>query len=222
MLFDRFCVRKENTKLTGESWHRDIGKGLDGDKIFGGWINLDPEGCEPQKFSCVPKTHIYDKTDKTGFVKFGEKEIQDFKERKKIMKIPPGYMILFFQDIVHEVLSRKMKFDSYRLFTGFRITNSKTCLYDNSKAIENQGVPFIPSGQIPSIYYKMHLVCWKQRLIDFSRNVNPEFTELKKDIRIVQMEMKSLKESGVKMWPKYEENDKWILKPQSLETEFYH
>lgn len=29
MLFDRFCVRKENTKLTGESWHRDIGNGAD-------------------------------------------------------------------------------------------------------------------------------------------------------------------------------------------------
>ena len=216
MLFDRFCIRKEGAKLSGESWHRDIGHGLEDDKIFGGWINLDPEGSDPQRFSCVPKTHIYDKTDKTGFVKFEADQLVEFKSNKKIFEIPPGHMILFFQDIVHEVLSRKSKFDSYRLFTGFRITTSSECLYDNSEAIENQGVPLIPSGQRPTIYSKMHLICWKDRIIDFTRKVKPQFRENIKEDVLVQKEMINLRESGLKMFPKYTEEDKLILKPQKL------
>lgn len=81
MLFDRFAIRRKGTSTTGESWHRDVGKKLEGYIIYGGWINLDKTGCVPQKFSCIPKTHIYEKDEKTGFVRFDKDDI-----RRKYLK----------------------------------------------------------------------------------------------------------------------------------------
>ena len=212
MLFDRFAIRRKGTSTTGESWHRDVGKKLEGDIIYGGWINLDKPGCDPQKFSCIPKTHIYEKDEKTGFVRFDKDDI-DYAQ-KKIFEIPPGHIIIFNQDIMHEVLTRKSKFDSYRLFTGWRITDSEEPLFDHSEIIRSQGVPFIPSAQIPVLYGKMHLMNWRIRLNEFSSCVKPEFINPKNNL--VQREMISLRKAGLQLWSEYTEEDKIILSPMSL------
>lgn len=108
---------------------------------------------------------------------------------------------------MHEVLTRKSKFDSYRLFTGWRIT-------DHSEIIRDQGVPFIPSSQIPVLYGKMHLMNWKSRVEEFSSCVKPEFINPKNNL--VQREMVSLKKAGLPLWSEYTEEDKKILMPMSL------
>lgn len=212
LLFDRFAIRRKGTSTTGESWHRDVGKKSEGDIIYGGWINLDKPGCDPQKFSCIPKTHIYEKDEKTGFVRFDKDDI-DYTQ-KKIYEIPPGHIIIFNQDIMHEVLTRKSKFDSYRLFLGWRITEQTEPLFDHSKIIDEQGVPFIPSSQIPVLYGKMHLMNWKTRVEEFSSCVKPEFINPKNNL--VQREMISLKKAGMQLWSDYTEEDKKILTPISL------
>ena len=94
LLMDRFSKRRRGTSTTAESWHRDITSSknvLIDDIIYGGWVNLDPPGSDPQGFSCVPGTH-HDVTNKTGFVRFTDEEINDFKKRKKIFKIPRLYV----------------------------------------------------------------------------------------------------------------------------------
>ena len=108
ILLDRFCKRTKGTKTSKEQWHRDITNSpnlLKEDKIFWGWINLDKKGSKSQVFSCIPGSQT--REDKNGFVKFTDKENKEFEKKKKIYEIPVGNIIMFNQDIVHEVLSKK-------------------------------------------------------------------------------------------------------------------
>ena len=51
---DRVMIRRPGDKPVAEMWHRDVAMNAKPtDKIFGGWINLDPHDFEPQNFSCV-------------------------------------------------------------------------------------------------------------------------------------------------------------------------
>ena len=53
---DRMMFRPKGQVPTAESWHRDESKlAKPGDKIFGGWLNLDSKS---QYFSCCPGTHL--------------------------------------------------------------------------------------------------------------------------------------------------------------------
>ncbi|CAE8585717.1 unnamed protein product [Polarella glacialis] len=55
MLWDRVCWRKRGDHISQETAHRDVSKyKLEGDEVFGGWLNLDPR---PQFFHCVPASH---------------------------------------------------------------------------------------------------------------------------------------------------------------------
>jgi hypothetical protein len=224
LLIDRFSKRRTGTSTMAESWHRDITNSknvLINDNIYGGWVNLDPPGSDAQGFSCVPGTH-HDVTEKTGFVKFTDEEIKDFKKRKTIFKIPPGHIIIFNQNIVHEVLPKKSIFDSYRLYIGWRITDSSIPLYDNTKVIEDQGIIILPGGMKPPMYYGMHWMAHREKLIEWSRKVRPEFKEeklFKKEgiyFNVVQQYMISLREAGLPLWPEYSDYEKLILKPQFL------
>jgi ectoine hydroxylase-related dioxygenase (phytanoyl-CoA dioxygenase family) len=82
---DRFSKPRKDTSTMAESWHRDITNSenvRDDDIICDGWVNLDPPKSDPQGFSCVPGTHR-DFTNATGFVKFTNKEIEEYKKQKK-------------------------------------------------------------------------------------------------------------------------------------------
>ncbi len=226
LLFDRFSKRRKGTSTSAESWHRDITNCdnlLETDIIYGGWVNLDPYGSEPQGFSCVPGTQI-DKSKKTGFAKFTDKEMEELNKKKKIFKIPPGHIIMFNQNIAHEVLPKKATFDSCRLYVGWRITDGKLPLYDNSKVIQDQAIIRLPGGMHPQMYSANHWMFPKLRegLIEWSKKVRPEFREERllksKDeyYDVVQQYMTSLRESGLEIWPEYTEYDKKILTPLLL------
>jgi hypothetical protein len=226
MLLDRFAKRAKGTQPTAESWHRDVTDSkikLDDDNIYGGWINLDPPGSDPQSFSCVPGTHK-DKHTNKGFARIDKNDIDEYKNRKKVYSIPPGHMIMFNQDIIHEVFPKKSKFDSYRLFCGWRVTSGYEPLYDNSLVFEEQGIPRLGGGMLPPMYYSTHWMYPKlrQNLFNFSNNIRPEFKE-EKELKskktvynVVQRYMKSLKESGLQLWPSYSKEEIDIHHPQKL------
>jgi hypothetical protein len=174
---DRLCIREPNTTVTAESWHRDESIfALETDDIFGGWINLDDFD---SYFSCIPGTHIRGRDKGSGgFAKISKGQVDETK--KVLVKIPPGYILVFFETLIHEVLRKKIDFRSYRLFLGWRLTESnKPLLPDLDSMLERQAPITIKSGQEPPMYPKLYWVNYFDRLESFSKNFVPQILEHK-------------------------------------------
>ncbi len=202
LLFDRVSVRRPNTSISKESWHRDIcPNAKEGDVILGGWINLDPIGTPPQYFSCSPGSQI-DIEKNTGFVK--EKEPSS----KKVYEIPPGHIILFHQNILHEIKPQKNKTFSYRLYLGWRLTNHEDPLFDNDSIIKHQSLPYLPSGQLPPMYAKLHWVNHKHMIEEISNRIKCHYKD--PHTGFVFREIKFLLEK----FTEYSEKEKSIFFPQ--------
>ena len=199
--FDRLLLRPTGAIPSKESWHRDVTPGtLEEDLVFGGWTNFDDT---PQFFSCVPGTH--EKQKNSGFVPVEGK----FKGTK--VEIPPGFGILFYQDLIHEVLPTKTKQNAYRLFHGFRVTEGTDPIFDVRETIQKQGVPQIPSGQLPPLYSKSHPVFHKEKLNTFSE----KFKDICRDEKgRVHRFMKSLTEYGFPLYQPYHEKEIQIFYPR--------
>jgi hypothetical protein len=205
LLFARVCIRRVGTSTPKGSWHRDVcPDSLPGDIILGGWINLDPDGSPNQKFSCVPGTHT-DKTNKTGFAKTNVKP-----SNPKTYEVPPGHVILFHQNILHEIKPQKASFESHRLYLGWRLTNSLRPLFDHTSVFINQSVPKLPSGQIPPMYAKLHWVNHKHLIDEITNRIKPEYIDPKTGK--VFRELPWLE----KYYPDYTCDEKIIMTPQPL------
>jgi hypothetical protein len=180
-LIDRMMTRNKGQAASAESWHRDVmppNRIPDTDEIFGGWLNLDNED---QYFSCIPGSHlgIFPNKISSGFAtmhsnqkkkimkenpNITNKELEaEIKSRmKEVSKhktkfvIPPGHMIIFPQYILHEVISSKAKQKMYRLFTGWRLTESDNSIMDYEDILGNQGIVPLPGGMKPPMYSKNH------------------------------------------------------------------
>ena len=222
VLYDRLMVRKSGCVPSKESWHRDITPNIDiKDVIFGGWINLDDRS---NYFSCIPCSHLEKQDGPNGFAKISKTsaEYSTLNKRKQKIEVKPGYCILFFQNILHEVLSQKLSYDSYRVFNSIRITDSKEPLYNKLKIMELQAVPPLPSFQIPPMYAKLHWTNWLEKIKSFSNMVVPicrESRERKSDKSIhtvVQQHMKSLKEYNMSLYLEYTEEETKIYLPHPL------
>ena len=188
--------RPAGASPSAESWHRDESKyAEDADTVFGGWLNLDDQD---QFFSCVPGTHTQTSKNK-GFAKISDKsQIESFNQTKTSVRIPPGHILIFYERMVHEVVSGKKKYNMYRLFLGWRLTYSNKSLIDLhleqirslpdgdvqkilhkdidmlndlEYLLQNQAIIPIKSGQMPPMYSKMHWNFPKQRdaLENFSK-----------------------------------------------------
>lgn len=133
--------------------------------------------------------------------------MEELNKKKKIFKIPPGYIIMFNQNIAHEVLKKNATFDTYRLYIGWRITNGTLPLYDNKRVIQDKAIIRLPGGMYPPMYYANHWMFPKIRkgLVEWSKKVRPEFREERllksKDeyYDVVHQYMPSLRESGLEM-----------------------
>ena len=198
VLADRFSIRRKGSSLSSELWHRDVGPKTAGDIIYGGWVNLDPPGSPPQYFSCIPGNILpADEVNPMGFAKFAKEEIAGlesvFKGSGKIA-IPPGHIIIFDQSIAHKITGSTAKMTSFRQYMGWRITDRVEPVYDKKSFIENQSMAPLPSGQIAPMYAKLHLACWKPRLLEISTRFRPEFVSLKSGI--VHREMPGLVSAG--------------------------
>lgn len=155
-IIDRMMYRLKGNKPTAEAWHRDEAITEPGDLTFGGWINLDSKS---QYLSCIKNTHKEAET--KGFVKVTTKKMQKiFEKREKlglpkkdIVEIPPGHLMIFFENTIHEVVSKSLPYNSKRAFMGWRLTDSdKQILPEIEEIIENQDVMFLKSGQGSAIF----------------------------------------------------------------------
>ena len=157
MLFDRLAIRREGASVSGESFHRDTcSLQSTDDNIYGGWINLDDT--ETQYFSCVPGSH-------TCAGRGGFERIQgDYKDTKIKLPVKPKQVLIFNQNIIHEIFKQKIKKTNIRLYLGWRHTYSDLPLLSDpkdpqkniNKILSEQIVPVLPSGDVPFMYSKQH------------------------------------------------------------------
>jgi len=209
-LFDRMCLRPAGTSTTREQWHRDLNPtALDGDVVFGGWINLDDE---PQFFSCAPGTHHAEVAVQQGS---GFHRDQAPGSSEKVV-VPPGHLLIFYQRLLHEVHPRRLRKASFRQFVCWRITShpGSTLQRDSiERIVRDQAVPRLPSDQIPPIYGKNHAsfhlhkpngpISWSARLLRpccVSDRMGHRF-------------MRSLREYDMPMYQEYEEMETSLLTP---------
>jgi len=226
-LFDRMMLRPAGKSPTKESWHRDVTPGLPAeDTMYGGWVNFDSL---PQYFSCVPKSHNDAKNNAAGFAKIKSvAQLNRCKRHKTVVEIPAGHMIVFHQNLIHEVIAKTLDRHQYRLFTPFRTTPGTDllpcCTYDN--VICDQGVPLIPSGQRPTIWPHANWNYPLQRpgLETFSahfKDVVCHQKQLQTDLsvppmRIVAQKMDSLRKLNLPMYPDYTDAERAIFVPTAL------
>lgn len=197
VLPDRFGIRRKGTTIGGESWHRDVGPKAPGDIIYGGWLNLDPPGSVPQYFSCVPGDILPINVDPMGFAKFPKSDHAALDKRTEKIAIPPGHIIIFNQSIAHKITGTVAKSTSFRQYFGWRITDRLEPVYDKQTFVATQCMPPLPSGQIAPMYAKLHIACWRPRLIEISALFKPEFLEKQgKKAGIVYRELPGLVTTG--------------------------
>jgi len=217
LLADRFSIRRKGTTISGESWHRDVGPKTAGDIIYGGWLNLDPPGSAPQYFSCIPGNILPTDVDPLGFAKIPKSDHAALELAfKGKIAIPPGHIILFDQSIAHKITGSVAKFTSFRQYFGWRITDQTEPVYDKQKFITTQCMPPLPSGQVAPMYAKLHLACWRTRLVEISGLFKPEFVEKQgKKAGIVYRESPGLVPTG-NGFPEYTSEDTVMFYPQFL------
>ena len=152
--FDRLMYRLPGEKPTAESMHRDeAATAVAGDDIFGGWCNLNDV---PQYLSCAPRTHTEVGGQNRGFAKIASKEEQGrYKPLFRRVDIPPGCVVIFYERLVHEVLSTANDHIVLRVHLGWRVTDATEPLFGTGMTlgwINDQGVPKIKSGQDPPVW----------------------------------------------------------------------
>lgn len=193
MLLDRLSKRTTGSKLTGEHWHRDqtpasvrlpnadgqpskIKTPIFPQEVFGGWLNLDPH--QEQAFACAPGTH-HDTNTHGGFLPITAEKAALYRDCQTMIKIvPPGHLLVFYQNIAHQVLPSRGKLttDSYRLYVGWHLTlnaRSPSSLFGETymeRVLKSQEAPLLPSGQRPPMFPAMALNFSKQRarLVEWS------------------------------------------------------
>jgi hypothetical protein len=150
---DRWLIRGEGQTPTAECFHRDESPmAKDGDAIYGGWLNVNPSF---DYFHCVPGTHHESGNGKSGFAKLSEKEIAQYKPLLQRIAVPPGYVVLFNQRIVHEVAPKMAKSLLIRHHIGIRVTSDTAPLFGAEQTydwLERQGIMPLKSGQVPRLW----------------------------------------------------------------------
>lgn len=174
-VIDRLMKRLRGDKPTTESWHRDVAANTKaGDRVYGGWINLDDED---QFFSCIPGTHNDAIGEGTGFVKdlsaADKQKIAEHrsKREKPLVSIPAGHMLIFNERLIHEVVSKSAGRTMLRLFTGWYVAkhdaphdsrpfDGTTAGTTEEERLRNrlgrQACMFLKSGQAPAMAPMLH------------------------------------------------------------------
>jgi hypothetical protein len=167
---DRMMLRRSSQEPTAEAWHRDVAVGTrPGDRVFGGWINLNAYN---QQFSCVLGSahEARDPNNSVGFATIPESDHPETVARSSIVVIPPGHMIVFNEDTIHEVANNSNTESLLRLFTGWRLSQwapdgqtPKPLIVDLDRRLnEQEGMP-LKSGQHIHYYSKDY---WNSKMPD--------------------------------------------------------
>uniref|UniRef100_A0A6C0LZB6 Uncharacterized protein n=1 Tax=viral metagenome TaxID=1070528 RepID=A0A6C0LZB6_9ZZZZ len=244
MLADRMMFRHKSQAPSAESWHRDVTPSeflSEHDEVYGGWINLDLK--HDQYFSYIPGSHLgLDLRElREGFASLSHEAINLVKPHKAKFKIPPGYMIVFPQYILHEVVSSKAKYNMMRLFTGWRTTTSNDYLIPvTPQRMEDQGIMPLPSGHEPPVYSANHMlffknkpfkpisdIDWKVSTIQWSAETFKETGPTGVDVtiqhkradavyRLIPRWMKSLKHYEFPLYNVYDHKEMALYRPQNI------
>lgn len=169
-LVDRARVLRTGSEITEELWHRDQTPPHKNpavqpdDVIFGGWIAFDAT----QRFSAIKGSHLdRPQGDGRGFARLSKEESAKRTAQKNevlehnpngwFIEIPPGHMLIFQQELIHEVVGGKHKgIEQLRLFTGWRLTRARQSFIKNPQEFfDEQGVTNIKSDQMPDMYPNM-------------------------------------------------------------------
>ncbi len=192
---DRLMVRQgkwpndtSGQAATAEAWHRDEsvdeqGAAMpDDDVILGGWLNLN---ATEEFLLCSPTTHFTDRNQGGGFG-----PIKDDAERRRMAQklrrvvVPPGNLLMFFENTAHMVASRTPPAGTtqLRLFTGFRLTNSHTPIYTFlERTLREMDVMRLKSGQTPPSYSRLNWVNGPVSLDRWTKaTLRPELREQRK------------------------------------------
>lgn len=214
-IIDRIMIRPPKDVATAEAWHRDESPKSDvihGDLTFGGWINYDTES---QYFSCVKGSHkhldLSKRDNKKGFHKVNKEDIPTYKANKSLIEIPPASIIIFIEDLVHEIFNTKKSIKQYtsiKQFFGWRLTKhvNQSIHGDQLRTmLHDQSVIPLKSGQIPPIYPKTCIMYTLQRE---RKDKFIEAALIRPDIvNIKTRSLKSLKEIGVSLYEDYNERE---------------
>jgi hypothetical protein len=168
---DRLCFRPMDDHIGGESVHRDLSSGLEAsDLCFGSFMNLNAVG---DQFLTIEKgTHLLHSDPAGGSFMPIRNPAQRlaFRAGRETVTIPPGHGCLFFENILHEVKSGRVKSDSYRKFVGFRLTKSTTPWHPaNINLREDQGALAHKGGSIAPMYPKLYRVNHQEKLRLFTK-----------------------------------------------------
>ena len=227
-MIDRIVIRNAGEKPSAESFHRDESTSeiaSDDDKIFGGWVCLDSKD---QYFSCVPCSHRPNSTQHRGFAKIKKSTALRLKKERMVRKvvIPPGAILIFFENIIHEVVSKSFNYTLVRQHLAFRLTRSTDIRPANLMSkIDDQAVIMLKSGQIGPMHAKLHWVNWVEKLnkwavesLDERLLISRTFEKGKHagETWIVPVEHAlSLREYGMEMYSPYSDDEKRLSTPQT-------
>lgn len=219
-IIDRLLVREAGLSPSAESWHRDEAKhALPDDIVLGGWWNFDDK---PNYLSCVKGSHKGVHGNK-GFAKVSKEQAEEFSAKNIHVEVPPGHVLLFNEQLAHEVLGKKLSYKSYRLFLGWRLTKSTEPLdKELLEKLEKQAAMQIKSGQEPPMWAKLHWTNWVEKLAEFSTNFKDVCTSKMtvnsgknqgKTFTIVDRHMTSLDTYDLPKYPPYDAQEIGILIP---------
>ena len=190
-LFDRVCVRGPHTNAYTESWHGDIspsqvklprpdGKAekkptpLPDCTVFGGWVNLNKPAGQNQFFSYVQASHIQPpavQDQRTGFVPILKDQHRSLDKECTTLKVPPGYMVVFYQHVFHKIAPVSYTDSSLRLFAGWRLGGPPTPFFGQdymNRVFEHHETAVLPSGQRAPLYSANHASIYLKETIKWS------------------------------------------------------
>jgi len=174
-LLDRVCLRMPGAKLGGEQWHRDVtprcigvppAYGVVGGRrqesvvvpegqVFGGWVNLNKSGGGVQKFSFSPGSHLGGGEHGSGFAVIRTDEQGVYKASERVLLVPPGHMVIFYQHIAHKIAGCTYRDKCLRLFCGWHLGASFQPFLGTTymqRVLDEHESPPIPSGQLPRLF----------------------------------------------------------------------
>jgi hypothetical protein len=169
---DRLCVRTKPQPK--ESWHTDQSTGGQrSDVFYGGIYNLNHE--QSQVFTLVPGSHANCSTGGGQAFTPVKADKERFALRERTLSIPPGYLLLFNENIVHRVTGGKPKTPIWRKFVAFRLTDSPTqWCPENSERVAQQAALVFKGGREAPMFPKLWLTNWPGKLEAFSAMLRPE------------------------------------------------
>lgn len=180
-VIDRMVVRRCGTALAGESAHRDNNP-LPANMlkmVFGGWVNYN---LTDSKLICAPRTHDKGRATPGSFDRLSEAELASYQMKRRLIPIPPGHMLIFFENLKHEVAQNpnRPNLPGYvlRQHTAFFITSyqpeqvPKPMMAKSRAELLNQCNRYesmiIKSGQRSPMYPALWLTNWPDKMQEYT------------------------------------------------------